>query len=194
MNQSNTLNPKRALRNPLDVPIVAIASRFGDRSKEVERFLKFAVVGTLGAIIDFGTVFVLQATVLPPANDLSVIIAVSLGFIAAVLSNFTWNRFWTYPDSRSRPIRRQLAQFAIINLIGWAIRTVWVKIAYLPLGAFLMPILLPEIQIFRPGYIPSEHGVAKLGTMAALLIGVCVVMVWNFLANRYWTYNDVDQN
>ena len=194
MNQVNTLNSteKRSLRNPLDILIVAIANRFGEKSKEVERFLKFALVGALGAFIDFGLVFVLQATILPPSNDLSVILATSIGFVAAVLSNFMWNRFWTYPDSRSRPIRKQLAQFAFINAIGWTIRTIWVKTAYLALGHLLMPLLLPEIQIFRPGYTPTEHGEAKLGTMAALVIGVVVVMVWNFFANRYWTYNDVD--
>ncbi|NWF68803.1 MAG: GtrA family protein [Chloroflexi bacterium] len=194
MNQTNTLKAadKSTMRNPLDIPIVFIANRFGPRSKEVERFIKFAIVGAIGAIIDFGLVFILQATILPPANDLSVVLAVSAGFIAAVLSNFTWNRLWTYPDSRSRSIRRQLAQFAIINFIGWAIRTLWVKFVYLPLGAFFMPILLPEIRIFRPGYIPTEHGEAKLGTMIALLIGVVVVMVWNFFANRYWTYSDVN--
>jgi len=54
-----------------------------------------------------------------------------------------------------------------------------------------MPILLPEIQLLRPGYVPSVSAEAKLGTMAAWAIGVAVVMVWNFLANRLWTYNDV---
>jgi len=54
-----------------------------------------------------------------------------------------------------------------------------------------MPIFLPEIQLLRPGYVPSESAEAKLGTMVAWLIGVIIVMVWNFLANRYWTYNDV---
>jgi putative flippase GtrA len=193
MNQVNTLDSaeKSAFRNPLDILILAVARRFGAKSKEVERFIKFAIVGAIGAIIDFGTVFILQATLLPPANDLNVVLAISIGFIAAILSNFTWNRLWTYPDSRSRSVRRQLAQFAFINFVGWVIRTVWVKTAYLPLGTFLMPILLPEIQIFRPGYMPTEHGAAKLGTMAALCIGVVVVMVWNFFANRYWTYNDV---
>ncbi len=55
-----------------------------------------------------------------------------------------------------------------------------------------MPAALPFIQIFRPGYVPSPVGEAKLGTMAAWVIGVIVVMLWNFFANRYWTYNDCD--
>jgi putative flippase GtrA len=172
---------------------VTVANRFGEKSKEVERFLRFAVVGTIGAIVDFGTLIVLQATILPPSKDsnLPVIIATTIAFIAAIISNFTWNRFWTYPDSRSRSVRRQMAQFTFISVVGWLGRTAWISWAYLYLGAFLMPILLPEIQMFRPGYVPSATAEAKLGTIAAQLVGVVVVMFWNFFANRYWTYSDV---
>jgi putative flippase GtrA len=182
------------IRNPLDAPIEAVASRFGGRAKEVERFIKFAIVGAFGFVVDFSTVFLLQATVLPPLQpnaDTKVAIASTIAFIAAIISNFTWNRLWTYPDSRSRSMRRQLAQFALINTVGWLGRTLWITLAHEPIGKFLMPLLLPEIQIFRPGYVPSGSAEAKLGTMVCLITGVVVVMVWNFLANRYWTYNDV---
>lgn len=184
-----------ALRNPLDVPIQAVAGRFGAKAREVERFLKFAIVGAIGAVIDFGTLFVLQATILTPVEphkDLRVAAASTIAFVAAVTSNFFWNRYWTYPDSRTRSIRRQLAQFFSISLIGWIGRTIWISSSYQFLGAALMPVVLPEIQLFRPGYIPSPSAEAKLGTMVAWFIGVIVVMIWNFLANRYWTYNDVD--
>lgn len=191
MNQSPTMSSVR-MRNPLDVVILAVASRFGSRSKEVERFLKFAFVGAIGAVIDFGTLFILQATILPPTTRLNVVVASTIAFVAAIASNFTWNRLWTYPDSRSRSMRHQLALFFFISVIGWIVRTVWISTAYMPLGHTLMPILLPEIQALRPGYIPSPSGEAKLGTMVAQLIGVVVVMVWNFIANRLWTYNDVE--
>ena len=32
----------------------------------------------------------------------------------------------------------------------------------------------------------------KLGTTIALVFGVLIVMIWNFVANRFWTYNDVE--
>lgn len=193
---SDTAKIKRvAVRNPLDVPIAVVAERVGgSKSKEVERFIKFAIVGAIGAIIDFGTLFVLQATLLPPLDpnkDLKVALASTIAFLAAVISNFVWNRLWTYPDSRSRSMRRQLVQFTSISAIGWVGRTLWISLSYRFLGEALMPVFLPEIQIFRPGYIPSESAEAKLGTLVAWFIGVIVVMVWNFLANRYWTYNDV---
>jgi putative flippase GtrA len=194
MSQIQTLR-KIGARNPLDATIIAIASRFGDKSKEVERFLRFAVVGAIGAVVDSGTLLILQATALAPVDpdkDLKVAIASTIAFIAAVISNFIWNRLWTYPDSRSRSVRRQLAQFGLISLVGWLGRTIWISTAYTGLGAFLMPLLLPEIQLLRPGYVPSASAEAKLGTMAAWLVGVIVVMIWNFFANRYWTYNDVN--
>ena len=88
-------------------------------------------------------------------------------------------------------MRRQLAQFTTISLIGWVGRTLWISLAYRWLGEVFMPVILPEVQLIRPGYIPSESAEAKLGTMIAWLIGVVIVLVWNFLANRYWTYSDV---
>jgi putative flippase GtrA len=182
----------RGFRNPLDIIILAVASRFGKKSKEVERFLKFAVVGAIGAVVDFGTVFVLQATILPPVDRWQVVVATTIAFCAAILSNFMWNRLWTYPDSRSRSARRQLFLFAFISTVGWLVRTVWVGLAHQPLGHALMPIVEPIIHNFRPGYVASPTAEAKIGTFAALIIGVIVVMFWNFFANRYWTYNDVE--
>jgi putative flippase GtrA len=193
-------NSETMFRNPLDVVIHAIASRFGEKAKEVERFLKFLVVGLMGAIIDFGTVAILQATVLPPADGsgqrlaANVAIATTIAFLAAVLSNFIWNRLWTYPDSRSRSARRQLALFTFISFVGWFGRTIWIQVSYHTLGLLFMEPLLPIIHIFRPMYVPSPAADDKLGTLIAMGIGVVVVMFWNFFANRFWTYNDVSGN
>jgi len=50
------------------------------------------------------------------------VIAGTISFIAAITSNFIWNRYWTYPDSRSKPVPHQLAQFVVINVMGLGIR------------------------------------------------------------------------
>lgn len=185
----------RGLNTPLDQLIIKIARRVGgDKAKEVERFIKFAFVGLLGFVIDFGALFVLQSSLLPPVNDLqerlpvNVAIATSIGFALAVISNYAWNRFWTYPDSRSYSVRRQLTQFAIVSVIGWIARTLWITATYVFLGLFSTQF----IQMLIVGYQPQMLDEHKLGTMTAQFIGVVVVMIWNFLANRYWTFNDVD--
>lgn len=181
-----------SLRARMNTRIANFASRFGDRAKEVERFMKFAFVGISGAIVDFGTVIILQATVFPPNSTANVAIATTIAFIAAIINNFFWNRYWTYPDSRSRSVKRQMMQFAIISVIGWLGRTIWIALAHDPIGQLLMPYVLPLIRIIRPTYVPSITAAAKIGTLAAQLVGVVVVMVWNFFANRYWTYNDIE--
>jgi putative flippase GtrA len=146
------------------------------KKKEVTRFLRFAVVGSLGAVVDFGIFNLLVGLVNIPA-----VIASMVSFICAVINNFTWNRFWTYPDSRGKSIGKQILQFFIINIIGLGIRT--------PLFAWLEKILIsffgstiPETFIFSPTF---------LGHNISLAIVILIVMMWNFFANRYWTYNDI---
>jgi putative flippase GtrA len=107
-------------------------------------------------------------------------VAGSISFIAAIISNFTWNRYWTYPDSRSKPVLRQLAQFTIVNAIGLAIRV--------PILHYLEPVLkrlfgIQHLPIFSPDFLSKNF------TLAAAVI---IVMFWNFFVNRYVTYNDVE--
>ena len=172
--------------------ILKIAARAGgSKAKEVERFLKFATVGIIGAIIDFGVLNLLQATVLSPtgANE-SVKVAVATGaaFVSAVSSNFVWNRYWTYPDSRTRPIQQQLIQFFLVSLAGLAFRLVWVRTLYGPLGDFGADAL----QTLGVTDGLDATATKKLGTNFAQFFAVWIVMVWNFFVNRYWTYNDVE--
>ncbi|MYD11386.1 MAG: GtrA family protein [Chloroflexi bacterium] len=180
---------------PLDRFILSLSLRIGgDKAKEYERFIKFAFVGVLGFVIDAGTVLVLQNTILPPVNALgealatNVTLTQSIAFVLAVCSNFVWNRLWTYPDSRSHSAQRQLTQFVIVSVIGWVIRTIWIAVSYEPFGRISTSIL----SQLGPDYAPALIDQHKIGAMIALFFGVIAVMFWNFLANRYWTYNDVD--
>ena len=179
------------MKTPLDGIIQTLAIRFGgNKSVEVERFIKFAVVGLIGAIVDFGTLNVLQSTVLPPESTLNVAVAATIAFIAAVMSNFFWNRFWTYPDSRSRSVRRQLAQFGLVSLVGWMARTIWISAAYVWVGALAVSV----VNFFNPGFEPTVILTNRIGANVAQLIAIFVVMIWNFVINRLWTYNDVDKS
>ena len=135
------------------------------------------VVGVIGAVVDFGTFNLLTS-----GFHMNPVIAQVISFTAAVTSNFLWNRFWTYPDSRAKRIRFQVIQFGVVSVIGLVIRT--------PLFAGLEK---PLIRLFDQ-YIPSPPLVTTtfLGHNLALAIAVVGVMMWNFFVNRYWTYNDVD--
>jgi len=172
--------------------ILKISGRVGGKKgKELERFLKFATVGIVGAIIDFGVLNLLQATVLEPSGDnvpIKVGLATGIAFVSAVSSNFTWNRYWTYPDSRSRSLRRQWMQFFLVSSAGLAFRLVWVRTMFGPFG----DVGVDALEALGLVDAMSDTGTRRLGTNIAQFFAVWIVMVWNFFVNRYWTYNDVE--
>jgi putative flippase GtrA len=145
-------------------------------ARERTRFLRFAVVGLFGAVVDFSTFNFLNSLLHVPG-----IWAQAVSFTVAVCSNFTWNRVWTYPDSRTKPISRQLIQFFVVNAIGLAIRTPIFSGLESPFRN-LFTYSLPPIPYLAPTF---------LGHNLSLAVAVVVVMMWNFFVNRYWTYNDV---
>lgn len=148
-------------------------------SRERIRFIKFALVGALGAAIDFGVMNLLSHGIF----ELPLVVAGAVSFICAVISNFTWNRYWTYPESRSRPILSQLGMFFIVNAAGMAIR--------IPTLHYLEPPFLNFVEtVFRTTHSSAEF-IAKNLTLAA---AVGIVMMWNYFINRYWTYNDIDDD
>lgn len=148
-------------------------------SRERGRFLRFAVVGVIGAVVDFGVMNLLVSVF-----GFEFLIAGTISFICAILSNFTWNRFWTYPDSRTKRIRHQLIQFTIVSVIGLAIRV--------PILALLEPPLTTLMESLASSLRVSLLDPVFLAHNLTLAVAVVVVMFWNFFANRYWTYSDVE--
>jgi putative flippase GtrA len=142
---------------------------------ERTRFLKFAVVGAIGAVIDFGVMNSLVVFAHAPF-----VVAGTISFICAVISNFTWNRFWTYPESRSKPLVGQLGQFSLVNAAGLLIR-----LPILNYGEPALNDLLTNLPITAKSHQFLSHNFT-------LAVAVGVVMLWNFFVNRYWTYNDID--
>ncbi len=147
--------------------------------KERARFMRFALVGVIGACVDFGTYALLHDLL-----GVQAVVASIFSFIAAVTSNFIWNRFWTYPDSRSKAIHQQLVQFMIVSGIGLTIRT--------PIFALLVK---PMTTLFNNLHQLSIGPLNLIGgDKVALATAVLIVMFWNFFINRFWTYSDVDQH
>ncbi len=142
--------------------------------KEGKRFAKFMAVGAIGFVVDATTLFIVTSLLHVP--DL---LAQAVSFTAAIVSNFTFNRYWTYPESRSKSIRRQLTQFTLVNLAGLAIRSVVFALVLEPYRRLAAQQTLIRLE---PAF---------LARFAALATAVMVVLLWNFFVNRYWTYNDV---
>jgi putative flippase GtrA len=166
--------------------IANVAGRFGFNPKEAERFTKFLFVGTWGFIVDFGTLtFLVEVVELPRlvaestqfSATVGLVLANTISFTLAVISNFTLNRYWTYPESRNKRKRVQLPQFSLVSIIGLVINNL---ILALTTPLFDRLLLLLPISLGLGGYIPAK------------MLATVVVLFWNFFANRYWTYGNVE--
>lgn len=145
-------------------------------SREWRRFFKFSTVGVIGAAVDFAVFNVLLNLV-----GLQPLVCQALSFLAAVTSNFILNRHWTYPDSRSKPLRTQLAQYGLVNFIGLLIRTPMFN----GMGTLLEKALSGREFPFGISSYAMAHNLA-------LASAIGIVLFWNFFINRYWTYGDVE--
>ena len=113
--------------------------------------------------------------------SLRLVYAGSISFICAVLSNFTLNRYWTYPDSRSRHFLHQLGMFFLVNAAGIAFR--------IPILHYMEPPMALLVEKVTPVSLATAHLLAKNATLG---FAIAVVMIWNYFINRYWTYNDIE--
>jgi putative flippase GtrA len=160
-----------------------ISARLFQNPKELERFVKFALVGAFGAVVDFAVLNIMKwlfETIhlgrgwdvgLAP-HQIQLIAANTISFSVAVLSNFTWNRLWTFPESRERPIGSQLAQFAVINVLGLVINT----------------LILVSLDQYVFQHFLSE----RLSYNMAKAVAIGVVLFWNFGMNRVFTYRGIE--
>lgn len=138
--------------------------------KEVKRFVKFAIVGAAGSITDFTVLNLMVQRFGAP-----LFAANTVSFIVAVMQNFALNRRWTFPESQERHASGQLAQFAVVSIVGLGLN----QLVFLTLhhfwDAYWMNLYGHDI-----GFIVS-YNIAKL-------FAIGVVLFWNFTANRLWTY------
>lgn len=88
-------------------------------------------------------------------------IANSTGFILAATSNYVWNRLWTF-QSENSGIAVEYLSFIGISIIG---------------------LLINNIVI----YILNDK--LKITFYLSKLFAICVVTLWNFLMNFFFTFN-----
>jgi dolichyl-phosphate beta-glucosyltransferase len=91
-----------------------------------------------------------------------VLVAAALSFILAVVNNFVLNKIWTFRNN-SRNFRKQFIKFFLVSVVG------------LVLTEIFMAMFVYLLDIW---YILSK------------LITSVIVLTWNFLANKNWTFTE----
>ena len=139
--------------------------------KEAKHLVKYGMVGVSGTLIELGLLnfFIFG---LGWDSDLQKVMANVIAMSVAITSNFTWNRLWTFPESRSRGAGRQFAKFAIVSVIGLVINSVIFFLA----DKYIFSLWLPDFAAVQ----------------LAKFTAIAITLMWNFTVNRFWTFKSED--
>ena len=127
----------------------------GDRRqpRDLRQLVRFCCVGASGFVVNLA-VFRAADTALP------YLAAFALAFVVSALSNFVWNRVWTFPGAAGRT-HAQLVRFVIVSATA------------LGLDLAILAALVEG---------------AAVPKLAAAALAIVVVTPLSFLCNKLWSF------
>ncbi|MFM8798319.1 MAG: GtrA family protein [Fluviibacter sp.] len=134
------------------------------------RFIKFGIVGASGVVVNLAVLYIGQEYLFNEIaqQTLRLNLSLALAIFIATISNFFWNRRWTWQDRkqhRTVPVVVQFGQYALACWVGIAVQ----------FG------LTNLFALF-------------LHYMVANLIAVVIASLFNFVANDFWTFGRLKMN
>ncbi len=134
------------------------------------RFIKFGIVGASGVVVNLSVLYLGQEVLFREIAQQTLRHNISLAFaiLIATISNFTWNRRWTWHDRKSLRTTTLLVQFGQYALACWVGTAI--QIGLTNLFALFLHYLL------------------------ANLIAVVIASLFNFVANDLWTFGRLKLN
>jgi putative flippase GtrA len=117
--------------------------------------VRFGVVGGSGYVVNVGLY-----TLLVHAAGLDYRAAAVVGFVAALINNFFWNRHWTF-DAKDGHAGFQAARFVVVSV-----------------GAFAVQFALLQLLVES----------ADIGKVPAQALSILAAMPLNFLGNKLWSF------
>ncbi|MCX6811640.1 MAG: GtrA family protein [Candidatus Berkelbacteria bacterium] len=141
------------------------------------QFVKFALVGIINTGVDWIVFFLL--TLIPFFRELEWL-AKTISFLVSATNSFIMNSFWTFKKEFKGGLDETKGQkaakgtsyyikFMIVSLIGWGLNTLIFYIC--------------RYKIF-------ENLPQRRSQFISLFFASGIVVIWNFLANKLWTYKD----
>lgn len=132
--------------------------------KELQKFIRFCLVGATNAAIDIGLFNILLSLKLNPY------LAGSLSFVVAATNGYILNRAWTFKEQKSQRVARQYFFFLFISTIG------------LGFNNLILYLTLQHLDLDNPVLT------ANIGKILA----VGIVVFWNYSMNRFFVFRTND--
>lgn len=127
----------------------------------IRQFIKFCVVGTINTIVDW-VFYAVFKSVMGNGTQTLKQLAKACSFIVAATSSYTMNRKWTF-RSKDKRILAQASKFISVAIVGMLINN----------------------TVF---YLVTSSNYLKQADIIGLILGTAVATLWNFFANKKWTF------
>jgi dolichol-phosphate mannosyltransferase len=128
----------------------------------VRQFIKFAIVGGSGVLVNLA-VFNLTLLVWHPAHGVghhtAEYLANALGFVVSVVTNYYLNRRWTFRSTDR--VATQFPKFLTVSLAAYGLNLIIFTLCLHKLG---------------------------LGPNPSQLVAIVIVMPFNFIVNKLWSF------
>jgi len=139
------------------------------KNQGIVQFVKFGLVGVTNTAVDWIAFFLLSSFIFTTKEG--ELVAKPIAFLIAMANSFLWNTVWTFKkeyrevlgnsNNRFKTGATIFMRYVIISLSGWGINFLSFKYSR-----------------FNLNY----------GEIAALVIASAAATLWNFFANKLWTY------
>ena len=137
-----------------------------EKLDSIPQFVKFAIVGGSGTVLDFLVLILFKNL------GFHTLIANAFSFTAGLTNNYFWNSRWTYKETVEKLSMDQFAKFLVVSLIGLGLNSI--------------------ILLLLENPIEKIIGMPGLGYLPAKVSATIIVLFWNYLANRKWTFKPTE--
>lgn len=149
------------------------------KSEGLVQFIKFGIVGISNTAVDW-VVYYLVAGYLLTVSDIKPTVK-AISFLVALINSYIWNTIWTFKKEYKKSIEKSgnstkgaiFVKFVVVGLIGWGINYIVFKYA---------------LENFNFQNIVFATKQIKTQELYPLVFASGAAIVWNFFANKLWTY------
>lgn len=139
----------------------------------VRQFIKFCLIGFTSMCIDVGISYYLIYTL-----RLNPTLSKTISFLFAVTNGFIWNSRWTFRGLGSGKRHEMYMKFVMVNCVGLVLNI----------------LLFKSVLWGFTGRFIGQGTPDKLHFSIATGVAVVCVALWNFLANRQWTFKHANSS
>ena len=136
------------------------------------QFIKFGGVGVANTGVDWVVFYVLVGTLFADGRTA----AKAIAFLVAMLNSYFFNTIWTFKKEYQSATRQDkesgnaksaiFGKFAVVSLVGWVV----------------------NVLVFNQSAKNLTASLLGKEDLMPLIFASGAAILWNFFANKFWTY------